>query len=156
MARAPDPVKRPSKITVPARANPLAKLVFAEMAKQGVTYAELEWRAGVLVSTFKAWRTDNSPGLTSIEAALGALGWSLVPVPRMDRIPPEIAAGLDALNAKWASDEPLLHQLLASACLAPILVGQEAASAATIEHQPAVTRPKRKQEPNPDQTALFS
>lgn len=72
---------RPSKITIPERANPLAKLVYSEMRRQRITYAELEHRANVLVSTFKAWRTDNCPGLVSIEAALGALGWALVPVP---------------------------------------------------------------------------
>ena len=114
--------KRPSKITVPANANPLAKLVFAEMQKQGVTYAELEHRSGVLISTFKAWRTDNAPGLATIEAALGALGWALVPVPRMERIPERIRDALDAINAEWAGEEPLLHHLLASACLAPIMV----------------------------------
>lgn len=118
---------RPSRVTVPARANPLAKLVFAEMGKQGVTYAELEHRSGVLTSTFKAWRTDNSPGLASIEAALGALGWVLVPVPRMDRLPARIIAALNRLNERWEREEPLLHHLLANACFAPVLIeGQPA------------------------------
>jgi len=40
--------KRPSKVTVPERTHPLAKAVFAEMRRQGVTYDELEWRSGVL------------------------------------------------------------------------------------------------------------
>lgn len=152
MSRRPDPPKRPSKITIPEKANPLAKLVFAEMAKQGVTYAELEWRAGVLVSTFKAWRTDNAPGLASIEAALGALGWALVPVPQMKRLPDNIRAGLDALTAEWAGDEPLLHHLLASACLAPIIVKHEGP---IIEHVPA-SRPARRRsiEAHPMQVAL--
>lgn len=122
MASPPSPLKQPSRITIPLKANPLAKLVFGEMAKQGVTYDELEWRAGVLKTTIKAWRSENSPGLLSIEAALGALGWSLVPVPMHKRLPPNIAAGLDALNAEWAGEEPILHHLLASACLAPLTV----------------------------------
>jgi hypothetical protein len=124
--------KRPSRISIPARANPLAKLVFAEMARQSVTYLEMEHRAGILVSTVKAWRSDNSPGLLSIEACLGALGWALVPVPRMERIPEKIRAGLDALNAEWERDEPLLHHLLASACLAPIIVGEAPQSVPAI------------------------
>lgn len=116
------PAKRPSKITIPEKANPLARLVFAEMQKQGVTYDELEWRSGVLRCTIKAWRAENKPGLETIEACLGALGWALVPVPQHERLPEHIRAGLAALNEQWGGDEPLLHHLLASACLAPVTV----------------------------------
>jgi len=149
---------KPSRVTVPQRANPLAKIVFHEMGRQGVTYAELEHRSGVLTSTFKAWRTDNSPGLASVEAALGALGWALVPVPRLDRIPAKIVAGLDALNAEWAGEEPLLHHLLASACLAPIRVEQAGLEPPTIDLKPTsvVVRAKRRtKEPNPYQTSFL-
>lgn len=147
---------RPSKITVPERANPLAKLVFAEMQNQRVTYAELEHRANVLVSTFKAWRTDNMPGLASIEAALGALGWALVPVPRKERIPQWVKDRLDDINVEWGREEPLLHQLLASACLAPILVN-DAERPVTINAS-AIRVPTRRKakEANPLQTTLFS
>lgn len=68
---------RKSKVTVPEQCDPRAKIVFAEMRRQAVTYDELEWRSGVLRSTFKAWRTNNKPGLDTVEAALGALGWDL-------------------------------------------------------------------------------
>lgn len=153
MPSKPEPPKRPSKITVPERANPLARLVFAEMQRQGVTYADLEWKSGVLISTFKAWRTDNSPGLLSIEAALGALGWSLVPVPAFEHLPAEVREGLAELNEKWRGEHPLLHHLLASACLAPVLppAGQ------VIEAEPTkvVTRPRRPRESNPFQVSLF-
>lgn len=151
MARKPEPPKRPSKITVPEKANPLARLVFAEMQRQAVTYFELEMRSGVLTSTFKAWRTDNRPGLESIEAALGALGWALVPVPQMERLPDNIRAGLAALNAEWGREEPLLHHLLASACLAPVIVRNEGAPV-VAEISP---RRRRAKEPNPLQTILF-
>lgn len=155
MARKPEPPKRPSKITVPEKANPLARLVFAEMKRQSVTYDELEWRAGVLRCTIKAWRNENRPGLESIEAALGALGWALVPVPRMDRVPAEIAAGLEALREKWAREEPLLHHLLASACLAPILV--DGATVETVDVVPSrvTTRPRKAVGANPNQASLF-
>jgi hypothetical protein len=146
-----EPSKRPSKITIPEKANPLARLVFAEMQKQNVTYAELEWRSGVLISTFKAWRTDNSPGLLSIEAALGALGWALVPVPQMDRLPEHIRAGLAELNAQWEREEPLLHHLLAHACLAPILVKHDEGAPVV-----ATIKPRRRTHgPNPYQAVLF-
>ena len=70
-----------------------------------MTYAELEHRSGVLVSTFKAYRTDNTPGLTSIEAALGAVGWTLVPVPKLDTLEPELAKKLDRLGKYFRSRE---------------------------------------------------
>jgi len=115
---------RPSRITIPERAHPLARLVFAEMARQRFTYSELEWRANVLISTFKAWRKDNTPGLTTIEAALGALGWNLVPVPQVERLPADIREGLAELAERWGRDEPLLHHLLAGVCRAPLFNGR--------------------------------
>lgn len=124
---------RPSRVTVPDSGHPHARLVFEEMVRQGVTYSELEHRSGVLISTIKAWRgnptrgrAQNQPGLASLAAVLGALGWAYVPVPRLDMLPTRIREGLDRLNDEWSGDEPLLHQLLATACLAPIAVGGNA------------------------------
>jgi hypothetical protein len=113
---------RRSSITVPKRAHPLAKLVFAEMKRQGQTYLDIEWLSGVLVTTIKAWRTHSRPGLETAEAALGALGWSLVPVPRMERLPEGLQAELDRLSNEWAIKEPILHHLLATCCRAPFIV----------------------------------
>lgn len=148
--------KRPSKITIPPHANPLAKLVFAEMARQGVTYSEIEHRSGVLSSSLKSWRQEKNPGLTTIEATLGSLGWALVPVPRMERLPEYIVEGLNALNERWSRDEPLLHQLLASACLAPVLI-DGAPAPITIDIAPSrvVTR-RKSRDPIPGQVLLFS
>lgn len=95
---------RKSKITIPERCHPLAKVVFAEMRRQGVTYDELEWRSGVLRSTFKAWRTNNRPGLDTIEAALGSLGWAVRPVPKPETLPPELRADLEAIVEKHACE----------------------------------------------------
>lgn len=96
---------RPSRISIPPKANPLVKLVFGEMARQSVTYDEIEWRAGVLKTTLKAWRFENSPGLLSIEAALGALGWCLVPVPKFETLSCEQRAALGAAAELFATDE---------------------------------------------------
>lgn len=88
----------PSRIQIPVHCHPLAAFVFAEMKRQNVRYDELEWRAGVLRSTFKAWRTNNRPGLDTIEAALGALGWTVQPVPaKPEMLPPELRADLEAV-----------------------------------------------------------
>lgn len=95
----------PSRITIPTRANPLAKLVFAEMSRQRVTYFDLEMASGVLTSTVKAWRRDNAPGLASISAALGALGWALVPVPNLNDVPDQVREALDQFGEHFFSDE---------------------------------------------------
>lgn len=108
---------RKSKIKVPVRpCHPMARLVFAEMKRQGVTYDALEWSAGVLRSTFKAWRTNNRPGLDTIEAALGALGWDVLPVPKPDRLDPAVRADLEAVAEKHGLDVIPNGQLVA-ACI---------------------------------------
>jgi hypothetical protein len=108
------PAGRPSKITIPERAHPLAKAVFAEMKRQGVTYDSLEWRAGVLRSTFKAWRTNNLPGLDTISAALGALGWDVLPVPKASTLPDGLRADLEALAAKHCTALPCVEFIAAA------------------------------------------
>ena len=92
--------RRQGRVSIPERCHPLAKVVFAEMRRQAVSYDELEWRSGVLRSTFKAWRTHNRPGLESVEAALGALGWVVTVSPAEHTIPAELRADLHALAAK--------------------------------------------------------
>lgn len=96
--------------------DPRAKVVFAEMRRQAVTYDELEWRSGVLRSTFKAWRTNNKPGLDTIEAALGALGWELLPAPKLDRLDPAVHADLETLAAKHGLNV-IPHRELVVACV---------------------------------------
>jgi hypothetical protein len=107
--------RRTSKITIPEHAHPLAKAVFAEMRRQGVTYERLEWEAGVLRSTFKAWRANNRPGLDTIEAALGVLGWHVLPVPKPETLPSELRAELEAVAAKYGMALPCLAFIAAAA-----------------------------------------
>jgi hypothetical protein len=116
--------KQPSRITIPERCHPLAKIIFAEMKRQGVSYDELEFRSGVLRTTFKAWRTNNAPGISTVEAALGSLGWSLVPVPRFEVLPAGVRAGLAKLADEWGEDDEhkLLCHLLATVCRMPTFV----------------------------------
>lgn len=72
---------RVSQITVPGKCHPFARFIFSEMKRQAVTYDQLEARSGVLRSTFKAWRSNNMPGLNTVEPALAALGFRLEIVP---------------------------------------------------------------------------
>lgn len=101
----PAPSPRPSRITIPSHCHPAAKIVFAEMARQRVNYDELEHRSGVLKSSLKAWRTKNSPGLDTLAAALGALGWEFLPVPPPDALHPEVRERLVALADEFGLDE---------------------------------------------------
>ena len=84
------------------------------MKRQNVSYDELEHRAGVLRSTFKAWRTSNKPGLETIEAALGALGWHVLPVPRLQTLPLQLRADLEAVAAKHGCALPAIEYISAS------------------------------------------
>jgi hypothetical protein len=142
--------RRPSKITVPERCDPRAKVVFAEMQRQGVTYDELEHRSGVLRSTFKAWRTNNKPGLDTLEAALGSLGWALLPVPGMEHLPDNVREGLRALAAQWESENELLCALLATVSRTAVV--RHAIPAPVVLPPP---RRRRSRAPNPYQTRLF-
>ena len=108
------PPQRPSRTTVPARAHPLAKVVFSEMRRQNVPLLDLEWTSGVLASTVKAWRVQSRPGLDTIEAVLGALGWSVLPVPNADTLPIELRADLEALAAKHETALPCLEFIAAA------------------------------------------
>jgi hypothetical protein len=95
----------------------MAALVFAEMKRQGVTYDQLEWDAGVLRSTFKAWRTNNLPSIPTICAALGVLGWDVLPVPKVERIDPDLRADLETVAAKHGL-KALPNRELVALCVA--------------------------------------
>jgi hypothetical protein len=109
------PFRRKSKVTTPAAAHPLAKSVFTLMREHGVTYDELEWKSGVLRSTFKAWRTNNRPGLDTIEAALGVFNYTVLPVPPADALPADLRADLEALAAKHGTKSLPVLEFIATA-----------------------------------------
>lgn len=106
---------RISKITVPPVAHPLAKSVFGLMREHAVTYDELEWKSGVLRSTFKAWRTNNKPGLDTIEAALGVFGYSVLPCPPVHALPDDLRADLEAVAAKHGTKSLPVLEFIAAA-----------------------------------------
>lgn len=107
---------RVSKVTVPEKAHPLAKLVFTLMRDQAVTYDDLEWRSGVLRSTFKAWRTSNLPSVPTLDAALGVLGWNLTAAPKAETLEPALLADL-ADVAKRHGIAVLTHRELLAASI---------------------------------------
>jgi hypothetical protein len=99
MLEGPKPNIR-ARVTIPERAGPHVKLVFAEMQRLRVTYDDCEEGSGVRRAAMKAWRHKNRPSLESLEAVLGWLGWDFVAVPRAKMLPPEIIAELEPIAAK--------------------------------------------------------
>lgn len=93
-------------VTMPERVGPHVKLVFSEMSRLRVTYDETEERSGVRRATIKAWRRKNRPGLESLEAVLGFLGWGFVPVPALEALPADIAGELVTITKRLERDIP--------------------------------------------------
>ena len=90
------------------------------MKRQGITYSELSWRSGLLVSSLKAWRGSkdgprpNVPSLASLEAALGALGWGIAPYPKLETLPPEVLAKIEQIGEHFISDESVIATAMAA------------------------------------------
>ena len=93
-------------VTMPDRVGPHVKLVFAEMARLRVTYDETEAGSGVRRASIKAWRRKNKPGLESLEAVLGFLGWDFVAVPRAKVLPEQVRAELQPIADKLGLTMP--------------------------------------------------
>lgn len=102
--RHPEKKKRPTTITIPQRVAPHVRLVFTEMQRQRITYDEVEEGSGVRRAALKAWRHKNRPGLDSIEAVLGFLGWDFVPIPRAKILPKELVAELGPVAERHKLD----------------------------------------------------
>jgi hypothetical protein len=108
-----DPIpKRESRVTIPTRCHPAAKLLFQLMKEQRVTYDELSHYSGVNVTTFKSWRNEKKPSLENLEACLGVLGWRFLPVPGLDKVPPELRGRIVELAREWEGIDTALVQLV--------------------------------------------
>ncbi|MEY9557459.1 hypothetical protein ABIF67_011582 [Bradyrhizobium japonicum] len=105
MSRTRDRANRRT-VTMPERVGPHVKLVFAEMARLRVTYDETEEGSGVRRASIKAWRRKNKPGLESLEAVLGFLGWDFVAVPRAKVLPEEVRVELQPIADKLGLTMP--------------------------------------------------
>lgn len=100
------PIKRKRRkvrrcVSMPkANVGPHARLVFAELARQQITYDSASEVSGVRRATLKSWRQKCRPGLESIEAVLATLGFGFVPVPALEALPPDVAGEITALALK--------------------------------------------------------
>ncbi|PYF02551.1 hypothetical protein BJ122_11150 [Rhodopseudomonas faecalis] len=100
------PNRKKRTVTMPERVGPHVKLVFAEMARLRFTYDEVEEGSGVRRASMKAWRKKNRPGLESLEAVLGFLGWDFIAVPRAKALPEEVVAELKPIADKLSLTMP--------------------------------------------------
>lgn len=114
--------KRPSRITVPEHAHPLARLVFQLMREHNVTYDELEWKSGVLRQTLKSYRVEKVPGLRTIEALLGSFGVALVPVPPLAMLNPKLREAVEAIAGEFRSEHEALASIMATVCNIPVIL----------------------------------
>lgn len=97
----------------------MARLVFFLMRELGVTYDKLEWDSGVLRTTIKSWRGEKAPSLTSLQAALGALGFGIAPHPRLETLPPAVREMAEELGQHFFSDDIALATAVAAATSKP-------------------------------------
>jgi hypothetical protein len=134
------PYVRPSRITIPRTAHPLAKLVFELMRRHGKSYDQFEFESGVLRSTAKAWRGGgklrcNVPSLASIEAALGVFGWRLVPVPPFSSLPPETLEAIEKVSLDFLSDDEALAAAVLAATTKPGIRAKDGQPATRIVYR---------------------
>lgn len=126
-----------SRITVPQRAHPLARLVFSLMRKTSTSYFELEMRSGILLTTMKAWRSANVPSLTSMEAALGSFGWRLVPCPPLEDLPDHVREQLEEAGQHFVNDDQAIAAAIAAAVTTPGARGDRENPAPRLEYRRA-------------------
>lgn len=68
--------RKPPRLTVPTRLNPLVRALFLEMREQQASQEMVAERAGVNKNTLKDWRTRTIPRITDLQACLNGPGLS--------------------------------------------------------------------------------
>lgn len=151
--REPTRCRRPSTVTIPTGVSPHVRLIFEELRRQGITYEETEEGSGVLKTTLKAWRHKNRPSLDSIEAVFGFLGWDFVPIPRSDRLPPDVVRALKPIADRLDLTMPGAIQAIV-AIVSDIHVDVKTAKPPRQKSPPPPPK-RRRGDAHPDQVALF-
>lgn len=133
-----DKPQRQSRLQIPPHAHPYSRLVYMLARDANVTLEELAWRSGLGIGTIKeyrrapafsgvsegairSYRKEKVPSLQSIEALLGALGWTLVPVPPLESLKPETRDALEAISLDFRSDNEALAAVLAQIVTIPVV-----------------------------------
>ncbi|WP_439925287.1 hypothetical protein [Nitrobacter sp. JJSN] len=92
--------------TMPQGVMPIVRLVFSELARQGLRYQDLEDFSGIKRPTVKQWRAKNRPSLESLEAVLSVLGFAFVPTPCLQTLPSELVGELATFAMRLGTDIP--------------------------------------------------
>jgi hypothetical protein len=103
--------QRPSKhvrrsLTIPENTLPIVRVLMGIMKANGIPYDHVAIASGLTRAQIKSWRKRSVPLMTNIEAALNSVGWHLIPVPRVEALPSEIASDAAALAAKMRAELP--------------------------------------------------
>lgn len=133
-----DKPQRPSRLKIPPHAHPYVRLVYALARDGNVTLEELAWRSGIGIGTIKdhrgppafsgvsegavrSYRREKVPTLQSIEALLGALGWTLAPVPPVESLSQKTRDALEAISLDFRSDNEALAAVLSKIITVPVV-----------------------------------
>ncbi len=73
------PRRRRRTVPTARRAHPHVRTLFALVDQHQMAISDLAAKPGLEAATIWQWARSNSPNLTSLEAALGVLGYRLVP-----------------------------------------------------------------------------
>lgn len=103
------------QITVPARALPAVRALYARMRDVGMTYDQLEVKSGVKKTTFKAWRGFNSVTPGNLQATLRAVGLFALPTPRPEILPAALLEELRAIGERHGVPLPIAELVMVAA-----------------------------------------
>ena len=139
--------------TVPSGVEPVVRLIFAEIARQGIRYEDVENFSGVRRATVKSYRRKNRPGWESVQSLLSVLGFGFVPTPAIQTLPPHLMGEITALSSKLAKDVPATFAALIDIGVEQKLLRMDAAERrAIVEAHDAALHPRRSRKPANDNT----
>lgn len=138
-------------VTVPKGVSAHVKFVFAEMARQGRSYDEIESASGVRRATAKAWRRKNAPGWESLTAVLNSMGWCYLPAPvQVEALPPALAARLAEVAALAKAEMPEVFAATVEICARQIIASEGSARIlAEIDAEREAHEANRHRKPKP-------
>lgn len=110
-----EPKTFPRKITIPTRALPVVRALYAQMRKMGVTYDQLAAESKVKRSTFVAWRRLNSVTPCNLQATLRVVKLHALPIPRPDVLPAKLLAELHAIGERHGVPLPIAELAMVAA-----------------------------------------
>lgn len=130
--------------TMPTGVQPIVRLVFSELSRQGLHYQDIEDASGVGRVALKSWRCRTRPSWESLQSVLSVLGFGFVPTPVLQVLRPEMAGEITALAMKLGADIPTTWAALIDIGVEQKLLRMDAAERrAVIEAHHAALHPSQ-------------